>query len=298
MAAKSMFRLKYDRQTYELSTVLETTVADLMNEIKLLTDVFPSRQVITYGFPSKTIPTDAKSLNLTMEQLGIKKREMFTLTLKQDAEQGFDHPTSTVLSCEKFPINADNSCLFASISYLCTGSVNQAYSLRQHCIKVIRENPQKYDEATLGTSNSDYCKWLSDMNHWGGYIEIGILAEYFNVEICVLHIEEGNVVPVNPTNSDKRIFILYDNIHYDAVIFKVFGDPPEKKIVSCDDEKAMQLAKEMMGIIRTAGGFTNTKKDYYQCEKCGKICHGSAEADKHARATGHVNFVQAAKTQK
>ena len=34
------------------------------------------------------------------------------------------------------------------------------------------------------------------------------------------------------------------------------------------------------------------------CEKCGKICHGSAEADKHARATGHVNFVQAAKTQK
>ena len=298
MAAKAMFRLKYDRQTFELSTVAETTVENLMNEIKLLTGVFPSRQVITYGFPTKTIPTDAGSLYLTMEELGIKKREMFTLTVKQDGDDGFDHPTSTILSCEKHEIASDNSCLFAAISFLCTGSINQAYALRQYCIKVIRENPQKYDDATLGTSNSEYCAWLSDMKHWGGYIEMGILSEYFNVEICVLHIEQGNIVPINPSNSNRRIFILYDNIHYDAVIFKVFGDPPERHIVSCDDEKAMQLAKEMMNIIRTAGGFTNVKKDSLQCETCGKVCHGSLEADKHARATGHYNFVQAAKTQK
>ena len=298
MAAKSMFRLKYDRQTFELSTVLETTVSDLMNEIKLLTGVFPSRQVITYGFPSKTIPTDARSLELTMEQLGIKKREMFTLTVKQDQEAQFEHPTSTILSCEKYTIKADNSCLFAAISYLCTGSINQAYSLRQHCINEIRNNPQKYDQATLGQPNAVYCNWLADVDHWGGYIEMGILSEHFKVEICVLHIEEGNVVPVNPCNSDKRIFILYDNIHYDAVIFKVFGDPPERRIVNTNDQKAMDLAMDMMKVIRAAGGFTNTKKDSYQCEICGKVCHGSAEADKHARATGHTHFVEAAKTQK
>ena len=297
MASKSMFRLKYERQTYELSTVLETTVADLMNEIKLLTDVYPSRQVITYGFPPKTIPTDADSLDLTIEQLGIKKREMFTLTTKQQNAHAFENPKSSILSCEKYPISADNSCLFAAISYLCTGSVNQAYSLRQYCIKEIRENPKKYDFATLGMSVREYCEWLANPEHWGGYIEMGILSSHFNVEICVLHIEEGNMVPVNSCAATKRIFLLYDNIHYDAVIFKAFGDPPERRIVSASDEKATELAKEMMGIIRTAGGFTNTKKSSYQCEICGKVCNGSIEAEAHARQTGHCNFVQAARTQ-
>jgi ubiquitin thioesterase OTU1 len=293
MAAKAMFRLKYNRQTFELSTILSTTVKDLMNEIKLLTDVMPSRQVIQYGFPPKTMPTDAESLDLTMEMLGIKKREMFTLTTKDVFEKTIDHQKSSILSCEKYPIQADNSCLFATISYLCTGSVNQAYSLRQHCIKVIRENPDKFDEATLGSFNAEYCKWLSDPQHWGGYIEMDILSKHFNVEICVLYIEDGQIVPVNSCGAKKRIYILYDNIHYDAVIFKCFGEPKERFIVNSDDGKALELATEMMSIIRTAGGFTNTKKATYQCDICGTVCKGSKEADAHARATGHINFSQA-----
>ena len=292
-----MFRLKYQRQSFELSTVLTTTISDLMNEIKLLTGVMPSRQVIQYGFPPKEMPTDADSLDLTMEMLGIKKREMFNLTTKDVASKTIDHQKSSVISCEKYPISADNSCLFASVSYLCTGSTNQANALRQLCIKEIREHPDKFDEVTLGYPNAEYCAWLADPQHWGGYIEMDIMSAHFKVEICVLHIEEGNVVPVNSCGATKRIYILYDNIHYDAVIFKCFGDPPERRIVNRDDEKALALATEMMGIIRTAGGFTNTKKASYQCDVCGKVCKGSKEADQHARQTGHVNFSQAAYSQ-
>ena len=120
---------------------------------------------------------------------------------------------------------------------------------------------------------------------------MNILSKLFNVEICVMYIEECKIVPVNGCNSSKRIFILYDNIHYDAVVFKGFG-VPERRIVDASDVKAYSLAMEMLQMLHTTGSFTNTKTASLRCEECGRVFTGSKEAERHGSQTGHVRFTQ------
>lgn len=262
-----------------------------MNEIKLITDVFPSRQEISYSFPTKLLPTDAKSLDLLLGEIGIAKREMFTLR-KKDSSTGPTHIESALTEALKYEIPHDNSCLFNAIAYLCEGSSNRGPELRSHVVREIRAKPDTYTEATLGCSPEEYCRWIADPIHWGGYIEMEILSRFYKIEICMLYIEEGNMVPVNACNATKRVFVLYNNQHYDAVYFKGFG-VPEKKIVDADDQTALQLALELVRICKTAGDYTRRTICMIKCENCGKVFQGQKEAEDHAKATGHMRFAQA-----
>ena len=120
---------------------------------------------------------------------------------------------------------------------------------------------------------------------------MNILSRLFNVEICVMYIEECQIVPVNSCNASKRIFILYDNIHYDAVVFRGFG-VDERKVVDAGDTKAYELAMEMLKMLHATGSFTNMKTANLRCEECGKVFAGRKEAEKHGMATGHIRFIQ------
>ena len=52
---------------------------------------------------------------------------------------------------------------------------------------------------------------------WGGGIELAILTEEYQVEICVINTESGG--RIDHFGEDKhfpyRVFLLYDNLHYD-----------------------------------------------------------------------------------
>jgi hypothetical protein len=52
---------------------------------------------------------------------------------------------------------------------------------------------------------------------WGGGIELAILTEEYQVEICVINTESGG--RIDYFGEDKhfpyRVFLLYDNLHYD-----------------------------------------------------------------------------------
>jgi len=80
------------------------------------------------------------------------------------------------------------------------------------------------------------------------FIETAILSKYYKVEICILYIEELQIIPINSSNYKQRIYIIYDNIHYDSLVFKGFGIK-EKRIVDCTDEKAYQLAFDFLQIL-------------------------------------------------
>lgn len=296
----SVFKLRYENKTYNLVSTQQSTVEELMAEIRDQVQVMPSRQKIMYGYPQKTLPTDADSLSIPLSALGVQKRELFTL-FKQDPSSssqaqaqssGPKGMKSRLTEAVKVPIPSDNSCLFNSIAYLCTGSSNRGIELRNYCIEQIKNNPSVYTPAMLGCQPAEYCRWISQPDHWGGYIEMNILSKYYEVEICVIYIEECKIVPVNSCNSKKRIFILYDNVHYDAVVFKGFGYPDDVKIVSSDDEGAVQLVLEMAGTIKAAGGYTNTKTAMLKCDSCGKIFKGQNEAHEHGKATNHYSFSQ------
>ncbi|OHT14252.1 Ubiquitin thioesterase OTU1 [Tritrichomonas foetus] len=284
-------KLRYENQTHDLFSTQQSTVEELMEEIRDRTGVMPSRQQIMYNFPSKPLPNDSSSLKMTLQQLGVSRRELFTLILREHAQMTQQQSTSRLSEAIKVPIPSDNSCLFNSIAYLCMGSSNRGPELRNICINEIKNNPSIYTQAMLGATPENYCSWISQPTHWGGYIEMNILSKYFQVEICVLYIEEEKIVPINSCNATQRIFILYDNIHYDSVVFNGFGIT-EKKIVESSDVMAEQCALEMVKVLKAAGGYTNTKTATLKCDYCGKLFKGGKEAEAHGNATGHVSFSQ------
>jgi ubiquitin thioesterase OTU1 len=285
-----MFKLKYDKQTIPLTAVPATTLDDLMFEIRDLTGVFPSRQQISYGYPLKQLPTDEVSRQLSLAQLGFERRELFTVTQRSAGPpQTMTQMKSGLSEAFKHEIDGDNSCLFNAVAYLCTGNSNRASELRRHIIQEIRTRPEIYTEVTLGQTPNDYCRWISDPEHWGGYIEMEIMSRLYSVEICVLHIEKANMVPVNACHSKKRIFVLYDNTHYDSIVFRGFG-VTEQRIVDCDDDTAMGLAMQLVQVVHASGEYRNQNVTMFRCDDCGKVVQGKKGANDHGIATGHVNF--------
>ena len=80
----------------------------------------------------------------------------------------------------------DNSCLFRALSYVLTHSMMSVVELRQLVAETIRKNPTTYSEAVLEQSHDAYCEWIKMDSSWGGGIELGILADFFDVEVpCV-----------------------------------------------------------------------------------------------------------------
>ena len=77
----------------------------------------------------------------------------------------------------------DNSCLFRALNYVLTRSMMSVVGLRQLVADTIRKNPTTYNEAVLEQSHDAYCEWIKKDSSWGGGIELGILAEFFDVEV-------------------------------------------------------------------------------------------------------------------
>lgn len=77
----------------------------------------------------------------------------------------------------------DNSCLFRALSYVMTGSMISVEELRQLVAGTIQEAPETYSKAVLEQHPDSYCEWIKMDSSWGGGIELGILADWFEMEV-------------------------------------------------------------------------------------------------------------------
>ncbi|CAF1282580.1 unnamed protein product [Rotaria sordida] len=120
----------------------------------------------------------------------------------------------------RFSVPADNSCLFSSIYFvLHSGKLDLASNkyLRNLVASKIESDQITYSEAMLGRTNLEYSKWIRRDDSWGGGIELAILTQEYETEICVINTEcEGRI---DYFGEDRhfpyRVFLLYDNLHYD-----------------------------------------------------------------------------------
>ncbi|CAB4033772.1 Hypothetical predicted protein, partial [Paramuricea clavata] len=64
-------------------------------------------------------------------------------------------------------VPADNSCLFASISYVMLGITSFSGQLRNLIVTAVSNDPVTFNEAFLGRSNKDYCDWIANPERWG-----------------------------------------------------------------------------------------------------------------------------------
>jgi hypothetical protein len=147
----------------------------------------------------------------------------------------------------------------------------------------------KYNATTLGSSVDADCRFLENPDHLGGCIELDRLSSFHKFDICVFHTGERNMGPVKSCQATKRIFLLYNGIDYDSVIFTGFG-ADEMKQVAVDDMRARELAMQMTGVIQTSGGSKSHPTVMMKSNICGKMVKGKREAEAPGKITGHNNF--------
>jgi len=85
----------------------------------------------------------------------------------------------------------DNSCLFRAFAQavLPTGDDKNMPELRQLITEHIHDEPDKYTKVVLEQEPSKYCEWIKTSDAWGGAIELGILSEHFEIEICSIDVQ-------------------------------------------------------------------------------------------------------------
>eukprot|EP01027_Heterolobosea_sp_BB2_P014449 GEZU01020752.1.p1 GENE.GEZU01020752.1~~GEZU01020752.1.p1 ORF type:complete len:320 (-),score=110.92 GEZU01020752.1:56-1015(-) len=199
-------------------------------------------------------------------------------------------------------IPSDNSCMFNAVSYVLEGcssrtKKDRAKYLRQVIANVIAGDEFTYNEAFLGKSNKEYCKWITDSDHWGGAIDLSILAEFYGVEIVALDIQTKRMDRyAEDKNFPQRVFLLYDGIHYDAIAlappFEGVGEEIDLTIFSSSDEVAVQKAKKLVEDAHKKHEFTDLAGFTLRCLICGDGITGEKHAREHAKKTGHTNFAE------
>ena len=102
----------------------------------------------------------------------------------------------------------DNSCLFRAFSYAVLPTDDKVVvELRSIIASAIRSNPEVYTKVVLEQEPENYCAWIQTQDAWGGAIELGILAQHFEVEICSIDVQ------VRPPSHPSRSVIPNENIY-------------------------------------------------------------------------------------
>jgi len=192
-------------------------------------------------------------------------------------------------------IDADNSCLFNSIGYiLLDKSLVSAPKLRRMVAQAVRDDPVTFTGAFLGKEPQDYIDFITDPKAWGGQIELLIFSRIFKTEIAAFDIIRDRVdIYGTGDNYKRRVFVIYDGIHYDALAFtfdeRLLEDADVTQF-SPKDEFAMEKARVVCSDQHKKKAFTDTSNFTLRCLVCQTGLKGANEAQEHAQQTGHTNF--------
>jgi ubiquitin thioesterase OTU1 len=293
----------------------ESTLKDLKTAISDLTGLSFSSVKILKGYPPKLL--EGLNEESSLGSLSIKDGELFTLQETPNTELSkSSHETKTTITSKKTiedkqpsqiktrgvllrkVVPSNNSCLFTSIHFVMENgdfNLDCQRSLRELIARTVKQDPVTFNQAILGKSNSDYCKWIQNPTSWGGSIEVMIMSKYYKVEICVVDIRSGRIDRFGEDCSyPLRVFIIYDGIHFDPLYLSLNGssslNPKIQTKFSADDEFVMIQALEMAEECKKARQFTDVNNFKLKCLCCHQQMNGQKAAQEHAEKTGHSKF--------
>ena len=194
---------------------------------------------------------------------------------------------------ERINIPEDNSCVFNAIYYLLQKET--APELRQVVASIILSNPGKYSSIYLGKDVDTYVEEILNPDQWGGAIELQILAEYYKTEIMAFSIETGRFLTYGEgLNYSNRIYLIYNGIHYDALVIKLDrkSDDPKDfiKVFPCDELEYFELLNSLVQTYHQKGDYINLNKFVTECQICYLKLENSIKIQEHAQNTGHTSF--------
>jgi ubiquitin thioesterase OTU1 len=219
----------------------------------------------------------------------------------------------------------DNSCLFRALSSAVLGSsLDGMTELRSIVAQTIISHPETYTTAVLEKEPEDYCRWIQEETSWGGGIELAILSQHFDVEVCSVNVQDLRVDRFNDAASTSsksdpgrrrrsRVILVYSGIHYDVCAVTPFrGAEPELdrkvfdvvRISSAGDDDgeggeeeydggALEGAVELCRVLQQRHYFTDTQGFALKCRQCGEMGRGQQWAVRHAKSSGHGDFGEA-----
>lgn len=199
---------------------------------------------------------------------------------------------------------SDNSCLFRAFSYLMFGpGIDSMHELRSLVASTIQSNPEKYSDAILGKPRGEYCQWIQTEYSWGGYVELIILSQHFQIGVASINVQDGRVDFYNE-EARNRCILVYSGIHYDAITlspnayFRHDGKAaPEEDIKAFDntDEVVLTTALDLCKVLRDRNyhvDVSNMGAQKLKCLICGWSGNGMDEVSKHVSETGHTSLSQ------
>ncbi|XP_057298079.1 ubiquitin thioesterase OTU1-like [Hydractinia symbiolongicarpus] len=266
---------------------VSSKLSELRQAIFLLTDVAPHRQKVMSGFPPKEI--NICSQDDTIGDISIRSGD--TLIIEENKSEPKEAPANEKSSkLVRKVVPADNSCLFASLSLVMLSDTSFANELRQLAATCIAQDPVAYNEAFLGKTNSEYCQWLSQPDHWGGAIELNVFAKHYQMEIDVADIQSGRIDRFGEDEHyDNRVFLLYDGIHYDALALEE-NDVITQTVFPTTDMNRQIEALAIAEDCKKQRQYTDLAGFSLRCLVCNTPLKGQTQAQQHAKETGHMNF--------
>lgn len=190
----------------------------------------------------------------------------------------------------------DNSCLFRAISSAVMSDMDAVTELRSIVAESIQADPETYNRAILDNKTPDaYCRWIKTSSSWGGQVELLILSQYFQTEICSIDVQTLRVDRYNE-GAPRRCFVVYSGIHYDTIALSLPGMTPEEDVKVFESpirEEILPRAVELCRKLQERHYYTDTAGFTVMCNDCGALCTGETGATEHAKQTGHYNFGEA-----
>lgn len=117
---------------------------------------------------------------------------------------------------ERVSIRSDNSCLFSCFSFLLHID-ERNHNVRQIAADEIRSDPDTFSDVALEKARDAYIDWIKEPNSWGGYIELIALSKAYRIQVVAVDEDSGRLDEYGDANATRRIYLLYDGSHYDAV---------------------------------------------------------------------------------
>jgi ubiquitin thioesterase OTU1 len=193
-------------------------------------------------------------------------------------------------------MDADNSCLFNSIGYALHKIRLEPQKYRKLVAEAVLEDPITYNEAFLGKPIDEYSKWITQQTAWGGQIELSIFSKLFKTEIAAFDVVRNrHDVYGTEMSFKRRILVIYDGIHYDALAY-CFGPALPEEMDICqfspNDHAVMQHAQTLCQQQHQSRKFTDVSNFTLRRLICQQGLKGQEEAQQHAQQKGHQNFAE------
>ncbi|KAK2750898.1 ubiquitin-specific protease otu1 [Onygenales sp. PD_40] len=232
---------------------------------------------------------------------GVQSPEPLSLTRKQNAAVENDPPEIHVperggaIVLRVMP--DDNSCLFRAVGSAVLREMDTMTELRGVIADTIQAQPDIYPAVVLGQPPDNYCQWIKSEDSWGGQIELNILSQYFDMEICSIDVQSLRVDRYNE-GRPFRCIIVYSGIHYDTIALSPYSHSydsvqSDKTTFDAADSLILEKAVALCQILREKHYFTDTASFRIKCNRCGGLFVGERGASQHAAETGHSDFGEA-----